>query len=291
MSGAHLSDITHKLEDENLSANIEAVLNNLQPIEREVRTTDGNFYLMQITPYRTSKDRINGTIITFVNITTRKAAEEEIRFQAQLLNTVEQSVIATDLDGIVTYWNRFAEQLFGWMTNEAVGRNIVELTTPEIMAEQSAEIMSQLRQGKSWTGDFYVRRKDGAVFPARVHDSPVLDESGNLIGIVGISSDITEQKRREMNLTFLADFSQEMIRLSETSEIVRTFGEKISSLTDAAVCAFFEINEKKDEAEIIAEWHQSGNFSLSGKFSIPELVSDKFQKAMAGRKNNRRPRY
>jgi PAS domain-containing protein len=50
-----------------------------------------------------------------------------IRFQAQLLDTVEQAVIATDLSGIVAYWCRFAETLYGWPAAEALGRSITDL--------------------------------------------------------------------------------------------------------------------------------------------------------------------
>ncbi|MEO6589115.1 MAG: CheR family methyltransferase, partial [Pyrinomonadaceae bacterium] len=77
-NGRLLSDITHKLGDENLIADVETVLRDLKPVEREVSTADGSFYLMQITPYRTAEDRIGGTIVTFVNITGRIRAEREL---------------------------------------------------------------------------------------------------------------------------------------------------------------------------------------------------------------------
>ena len=93
-----------------------------------------------------------------------RAPLEAARFQTHLLDTVEQAVIATDLDGIVTYWNQFAQQLYGWKSQEAVGRHIMELTTPEVMTNQALEIMARLRQGASWTGEFRVQRRDGTTF-------------------------------------------------------------------------------------------------------------------------------
>lgn len=126
--------------------------------------------------------------------------ESVLSFQAQLLNTIEQSVIATDLDGTVIYWNRFAERLYGWSNKEVLGRNILDLTTPKPNQRQAEEIMSQLRQGKSWTGEFIVGRKDGTTFPAQVINSPVFDANETLIGIVGISHDITERNQSEQAL-------------------------------------------------------------------------------------------
>lgn len=131
------------------------------------------------------------------DVSERKQAEESLRFQARLLDTVEQAAIATDLDGTVIYWNQFAEKLYGWTAEEAVNRNIAELTTSEIMAEQAAGIMSQLRLGKSWAGEFTVRRRDGTTFPAQIIDSPIDDGQGNLVGIVGVSIDITERIQAE----------------------------------------------------------------------------------------------
>ena len=57
----------------------QAVLIKLQPIEREVDTTDGGTFIMRVLPYRTADDRINGVVVTFVDITERKAAVEALR--------------------------------------------------------------------------------------------------------------------------------------------------------------------------------------------------------------------
>jgi len=93
--GRPLSDITHKLEYKELQRDAESVLDKLNVIEKEVRTIDGNVYLMRLTPYRTDEDRINGIIITFVNITELKLAEEALRsaeekYRLQLEHQVEE---------------------------------------------------------------------------------------------------------------------------------------------------------------------------------------------------------
>lgn len=126
-----------------------------------------------------------------------RRSEEAIRFQAHLLDTVEQSVIATDLSGTIIYWNKFAEALYGWPAAEATGRNIMEVTPAEAALDQATEIMSRLTAGKSWTGEILVRRRDGTTFPALVTDSPIYDDKGALIGIIGASIDISERKRAE----------------------------------------------------------------------------------------------
>lgn len=134
------------------------------------------------------------------DITERKKAQEMIKFKANLLNTVGQAVIATDINGFVIYWNKAAEKIYGYTDEEAIGNNIVDLTPARQSKEQAIEIMKALSKGDLWSGEFLVRRKDGTEFPAFVTDSPIHDEHGNLSGIIGISADITAQKNAEAAL-------------------------------------------------------------------------------------------
>ncbi|MEX0856074.1 MAG: PAS domain S-box protein [Gemmatimonadota bacterium] len=127
-------------------------------------------------------------------------AEERIRFQAHLLDAVAQAVIATDAEGLVTYWNPAAEALYGWHKAEVLGRSIIEVTPTTQSYEDSVGIMAAIRRGESWSGDFEVRRKDGSTFHAQVTDSPILDSNGEVIGVIGISSDATEQRELENRL-------------------------------------------------------------------------------------------
>jgi len=151
--------------------------------------------------------------------------EKSIRFQAHLLNTVEQSVIATNLDGVVTYWNNYAEKLYGWTSKEATGRNIIDLTTPQIMTEQAADIMNRLRRGESWAGEFLVRRLDGSTFPAHVINSPIEDDAGNLIGVVGVSIDVSERKQAEEQIRIVSE---------QLAQQARIFNTTLSAIADFA---------------------------------------------------------
>src|SRR5215216_2965140 len=151
------------------------------------------------------------------NITGRKRAAEQIRFQRRLLDAVGQAIIATDLQGKIIYWNRAAKKLYGWSKEEVMGRPIVEVTPSEELLERAEEIMSELRAGRSWSGEFVVRRKDGSIFPAMVTDTPVYDEQGTLVGIIGVSTDLTELKktqelrRSEERFRLLAENAQDLI--------------------------------------------------------------------------------
>jgi diguanylate cyclase (GGDEF)-like protein/PAS domain S-box-containing protein len=131
------------------------------------------------------------------SVTELAKVEERLRFQAQLLDAVDQAIVAIDLEGRVLYWNRGAERLYGWSEQHVIGRSLREFLISEDFWENAEEIMSELRAGRSWSGEFVARRKDGASFPVEVTDTPVRDDQGNVVGIVGVSTDITERKRAE----------------------------------------------------------------------------------------------
>jgi PAS domain S-box-containing protein len=156
------------------------------------------------------------------DITERRQSEEHVRFQAHLLDSVGQAVVVTDLDGKIIYWNRFAETLYGWSKDEALGRDVREVVVAPEAADQGDEIMVRLRAGQSWSGEFLVQRRDGTTFPAFVTDTPVLDSQGEWQAIIGISADITEQKRVEQALRFLADASAALGALVDYESTLQT---------------------------------------------------------------------
>lgn len=164
------------------------------------RKRDGTIIDAEITSHIILFEEKRAEIVMANDVTERKRAEDAVRFQAHLLDTVEQAVIATDLSGIIVYWNHFAAELYGWSSGEALGRNIMELIPAEVSKEQVVEIWSVLKDGHSWSGEFLARRQDGSLFPALITDSPVYDDKGALVGMVSVSVDITDRKRAEEKL-------------------------------------------------------------------------------------------
>ncbi|GGD72972.1 hypothetical protein GCM10011412_08260 [Maribacter cobaltidurans] len=165
------------------------------------------------------RDEISGNPIrmigTNIDITERKKAEEENRFKANLLSMVGQGTIATDLDGKVNYWNRGAELMYGWKTEEAIGKNIMQLITLETNKEMAGQIMEILKKGESWSGNFEVQKKDGTNFTVMVTNSPIYDENEKLSGIIGISTDITHEIK---NKELLKQYTKELERSNEELE-------------------------------------------------------------------------
>ena len=134
---------------------------------------------------------------TLIDISERKQVEEQLRFQSNLLNVVGQAVVVTDLQGSIIYLNQAAQDLYGWPSSAAVGHSVMELFVPETTQEQGAEIMAMVLAGKTWSGEFLVRRRDGSTFWAHVTDTPIYNQAGQMMGVIGISMDITARRWAE----------------------------------------------------------------------------------------------
>ncbi|HSE45017.1 MAG TPA: PAS domain-containing sensor histidine kinase [Gemmatimonadales bacterium] len=121
-------------------------------------------------------------------------------FDALLLRAVQDAVLVTLKTGEIVRWNRAAEQLYGWSSEELLGRDVREVTVPAESTAAAEEILTRLRKGEVWSGEFLVHRRDGTKFWAWVSDSPVLDQNGKLVAIIGISRDVTEERRAAEDL-------------------------------------------------------------------------------------------
>ncbi|MEO6469570.1 MAG: SpoIIE family protein phosphatase [Acidimicrobiia bacterium] len=122
-----------------------------------------------------------------------------------VIDALSSAVIVTKVDRTILMWNKEAERLFGWSEREVLGRDISDvLVGPEEQAAADA-VMTEVRSGGPWSGDFSVLHKDGTTLRLAVSDNPVLGPDGEIVAIVGISTDVTHQRRLERDASALAE--------------------------------------------------------------------------------------
>jgi PAS domain S-box-containing protein len=137
------------------------------------------------------------TLVTSIDITDRKRAEEALRRQAIILDQIHDSVIATDLSGCVTSWNKGAERLFGYSAQEVIGRHISFICFDEDRARREAEVVAPVLAHGSHEIELRRRTKSGTGIHVHLSLSLLRNAAGAPIGIIGYSMDITERKRAE----------------------------------------------------------------------------------------------
>jgi PAS domain S-box-containing protein len=126
------------------------------------------------------------------------------------------SVIVTDADGVVTHWNACAEELFGWSSDQAVGRSIMETTVGDAALGTAAEVMTAVLNGSAWEGVFAARHRDGPDVPIRVLDVPMFAPDARLAGVAGFSvpaDDRGTDLRAQATLARLLDASAVPLRV------------------------------------------------------------------------------
>jgi diguanylate cyclase (GGDEF)-like protein/PAS domain S-box-containing protein len=203
-SGAIWDQIIHPDDHARVTALDEETGRTFEPFDIEFRVIASDGRLVWVRNYSVAVCDDSGKPLYWqgylIDITAQKQAEEAIRLQAQLLDAVGQAVVATDTSGRITYMNHAAEILYGWTEAETLGRNLLDVTTPPETRDQAVDIMRRLAAGETWEGELLLQRRDGSVFPAHVTDSPVIDDSGTVMGVIGVAADISERKRLEQQL-------------------------------------------------------------------------------------------
>ncbi len=131
------------------------------------------------------------------DVTAQLENERRVRWQASMLDQVSNAVIATDTAGAVVYWNRAAEELFGWTESEAIGRPILEITPAESEVVHGAEIMAAIQEAGLWEGEYLCRRRDGSTFPAFVTNTLFKGSDSGPLGVLGVVVDLTDLRRAE----------------------------------------------------------------------------------------------
>jgi PAS domain S-box-containing protein len=125
-----------------------------------------------------------------------ETASDTIFGYARLFDAPGQAVIATSVDGAILYWNPVAAHLYGWQEQEVLGANILDVTPAAEMRGDAERIMTLLRKGSGWSGEFTVRRKNGTQVVVNVRDLPVRNSMGEMIGMVGVSAPTAESSIR-----------------------------------------------------------------------------------------------
>ncbi len=201
--GRPLSDLTSHLEYPDLEEDARLVLRDLTKLEREVRSREGQSFLVRLVPYRSLEDRIDGVILNFVEITERRKAEEQ-RAQSQqqldlIVGVAPLPILYLDPDGTVRFANRTwldwiqrtREETFGRSLREILGDEHFATVQPYFARALHGEILSfEFRRNYPALGEREVQ----------VQMAPDRDAAGKVVGVVGALTDISHLREAELAL-------------------------------------------------------------------------------------------
>jgi two-component system CheB/CheR fusion protein len=204
--GRSITDFTHRLDYDDLATNARSILDRLTPIEHEVRSNNGRWYLMRLRPYRSTEDKIEGVVATFVDVTERRRAEEALRESERrlhdLIDALPAAVYTTDAQGRITFYNAASVALAG--RRPEIGTDEWCLTWQlyrldgTLIPRDEYPIATALKENHPVRGaEVIAERPDGSRAPLLAYPTPFRDEAGNVIGGVDMLIDISERKEAE----------------------------------------------------------------------------------------------
>jgi two-component system CheB/CheR fusion protein len=161
--GRPLSDLTHRLNYAELQQDGRRVLERLVPVEREIRSEQGTWFLTRILPYRTAEDKIDGVVITFIDITDRKEAERELagakEYAESIVETLPDPLLVLKDDLRVKTANAAFYEHFQVEREETVGRKIYDLGNGQWDIPELRRLLEDILPDDNVFNDYKVRHE------------------------------------------------------------------------------------------------------------------------------------
>ena len=229
------------------------------------------------------------------DITERKLSEDTAAFLASIVQSSEDSIVGTDLDGSILSWNTSSELLWGYSAREVIGKHLKILFLPERAHEINGSL-EMIRQDEPIKRFETVRvRKDGSLLAVSVILSPVKNTHGKLLGVAAIYRDITERKQAEEQLLAAkqaAEASAASLRVSEERYALATqatydgifdwnlaTGESYLSPRFKQILGYCPDDLPNDFATFVDRVHPEDRQQVSGRISgnLPETAAPTFE--------------
>jgi two-component system, chemotaxis family, CheB/CheR fusion protein len=159
------ADIGRPIGNLNLSISVQDLGRHLQEVidtgavkEFEVRDEQGKWHLLRLRPYRTADNAIDGVVVILIDIDALKRDQERLRHQAELLDQAYEPILMWEIGGPIIYWNKAAEEIYGYSRAEALSRRNHELLGTVDVAPGIEEALEKYGR---WTGTLAQVRRDG----------------------------------------------------------------------------------------------------------------------------------
>lgn len=274
--GRPISHLRSNLLYEQLESDAQRVLAHLAPIEREIQSQSGRWFLVRVRPYRTLEDRIDGVVITFIDITANKANELALRnakeYAESIVHTIPDALLVLTPDLRIQMANDAFYEIFQVNRDLTEGRLIYELGNGQWQIPALRTLLEEiLPENQVFIGYEVSHTFESIGQRTMLLNGRRLDHAQLILLAI---TDITERKRREANLAFLADVNAAFALLTTADEILNHTGEKLAHYLGLSRCDFSVVDEAADRITTIYDWRQYDTApSVLGEHAISTFLT------------------
>ena len=162
-------------------------------------------------PRSTESGRVPGMVGCSADITERKRAEERIRELVAIVDSSDDAILGTTLNGTITSWNKGAEKIFGYAEKEIIGQPI-SILVPDDRRQEMPQILGALARGEAINSYETVRRrKDGKEIYVSLTICPIRNCEDRIVGASSVARDMTERNRLEREILAVSGREQRRI--------------------------------------------------------------------------------
>jgi two-component system, NarL family, sensor histidine kinase UhpB len=181
------------------------------------------------------------------DVTRPRLLEDRLLFQAQLLDAVGEAVMATDHNGVITYWNPAAQWLYGWSPEEAIGQRLADMVVPRGRRQEIATPLAWIiAAAEPWSGELHLRHRGGLEVPVRMTLAPLMAADGEVVGVSAVAFDLSALRRAEA-------------RVRDSEEHQRRLIDELRRLTSHLL-----VVREQEQARIAREIHDELGQMLTG---------------------------
>jgi PAS domain S-box-containing protein len=259
----------------------EALLSRLQAGERiehfetvrKHRTGARLEVTISASPIHDDQGAVVGASESVRSLSRARYAERAGALLAAIVDSSDDAIVSKNLDSVITSWNKGAERIFGWSSEEAVGQSITMIIPPELRSQED-EIIARIRTGERIEHFVTERvRKDGARVNVSITISPVRDAQGVIVGASKIARDVSKETQAEARRAALIRLTDAIRDLEDSDEIAYQAARILGETLKISRAGYGVIDVARETITIERDWNAPGIKSLTGMLRFRDYGS------------------